>query len=206
MTDVTVNECPCCGANLDEEALRSNKCRYCKNTVIITTASYLEKFEPSDIKKYIAKYSQVLRQDPENMEALQAVGICYLKLGLFDLAEKILGKLVDCHPMEAGGYYYQGIALLKGKKPRIASMKVVREVERLISTACELEPENGRNDALLAVVRHDYYVRNGLRIPDPNPRTLIGSALSKHLDRLEAEQIFVLLNVDDPSLKQMLLG
>ena len=33
MSDVTVNECPCCGANLDEEAIRANKCRYCKNTV-----------------------------------------------------------------------------------------------------------------------------------------------------------------------------
>ena len=61
---------------------------------------------------------------------------------------------------------------------------------------------NGRYDVLLAAIRHDYYVLNGLRVPDPTPENLVGGAEAKHVDRLEVDQLFALIKVSDGPVRQ----
>jgi len=75
-------------------------------------------------------------------------------------------------------------------------------VEQLIGTALELDPANGRYDVLLAAIRHDYYVLNGMRVPGPAPDDLVASAEAKHVDHLEVEQIFGLIKVSEGPVRQ----
>jgi tetratricopeptide (TPR) repeat protein len=194
--------CSQCGWSFETEALQKNTCKKCKSAILVTSVAYLEKFDKPAIQKYIAQYTQALKADPQNRDALVAIGICYLKLGLFDLADRFLRQLIDAHPADPSGYYYRGFCILKGKRPRTASLPVIREAEQLIGTALELDPANGRYDVLLAAIRHDYYVLNGMRVPDLAPEDLVASAKAKHVDQLEVEQIFGLIKVSEGPVRE----
>ncbi len=189
--------CSQCGWTFDTEALQNNTCKKCRSAILITSVAYLEKFDRPAIQKYIAQYSEVLKADPENRDGLLSMGLCYLRLGLFDLADKFLSKLMNAHPEEGSGYYYKAICCLKGRRPRTVTLGVVREAEQLILTAMTLEPANARHDVLLAAIRHDYYMLNGLRVPEPTPSELLSGIRGKHLDTREVEQGLALLNIPD---------
>jgi tetratricopeptide (TPR) repeat protein len=192
--------CSQCGWSFDTEALRLNTCRKCKSAILVTSVAYLEKFDKPAIQKYIAQYAQALKVNPQDGDALLAVGICYMQLGLFDLADKFLQRLIDSEPASAPGYYYRAICIFRGKRPRCASLGIVREAERLVGTALELDPLNGRNDWLLAAIRHDYYIVNGMSVPSPEPDELVANASQKHIDQLELEQVRRLLKMEDNPL------
>lgn len=193
----TAQICSQCGWAFDTAALRANTCMKCNSAMLVTSVAYLEKFEKPAIHKYIAQYTTALKANPQDADALLAVGICYIQLGLFDLADKFLQRLIDTDPASAAGYYYRSICLFRGKRPRCVSLTVAREAERLVSTAMELDPANGRNDWLLGAIRHDYYVVNGMTVPPPDPDALLESASQKHVDQLEIEQACRLLKMQD---------
>ncbi|MBI3714120.1 MAG: hypothetical protein HY253_14325 [Burkholderiales bacterium] len=194
--------CSQCGWSFDHAALASNTCRKCQSSILIVSVSYLEKFEKPAIQKYISQYTNTLKVSPEDKDALLAMSICYLKLSLFDQADRYLYRLIDAHPFEPAGYYYRAITTLKGKRPRIVSLSIIREAEKLIETASELDPANGRYEILLAALRHDYYALNGMRIPSPEPEELIKNAMTKYVDSLEVQQIFKLINVNETPMQQ----
>lgn len=179
-------------------------------TYILTDAvaciADLARFDKSAIQKHIAQCTQALKIDSQNRDALLAIGICYLKLGLFDLSDRFLGQVIDAHPGDPSGYYYRAICILKGRRPRTASLSVIREAEQLIDTALQLDPENGCYNMLLAAVRHDYYVLNGMRVPAPAPEELLASARAKHVDLLEVEQIFNLIKVSEGPVRRLSLS
>lgn len=201
MTSIA-QSCSQCGWSFDHAALACNTCRKCQASILITSVAYLEKFEKPAIQKYIVQYTNTLKTSPEDKDALLAMSICYLKLSLFDQADRYLYRLIDAHPSEPAGYYYRAISTLKGKRPRIVSLSIIREAENLISTALELDPINGRYEVLLAALRHDYYVLNGMRIPTPEPEELIKNAMTKYVDSLEVQQIFSLIKVNETPMQQ----
>jgi tetratricopeptide (TPR) repeat protein len=200
----TAEICSQCGCPFDDEALRKNSCKKCRSAILITSVAYLEKFERPAIQKYISQYSDILKRDPDDRDALLSMGICYLKLGLFDNADKFLERLVNAHPTEASGYYYKAICCLKGRRPKTAPLNTIREAEQLMTTAMTLEPGNARHDVMLAALRHDYYVVNGLRVPEPTPAELMGGIRTKHLDTHEFEQGLALLKILDSPFHQAL--
>ena len=194
--------CSQCGWGFDVEAMQQNVCKKCKSAILVTSMAYLEKLDKPAIQKYVAQYAQALKADSQDRDALLALGICYLKVGLFDLADRFLSQLIDFHPADPSGYYYRSISVLKGKRPRTASLSVIREAEQLAGAALELEPANGRYDVLLAAIRHDYYVLNGMRVPIPTPDDLLFAAATKYVDQMEAAQIFELLKIDGGPVRQ----
>ena len=195
-----VETCPQCGWTFDTEALQANTCKKCRSALLVMSVAYLEKFDRPAIQKYIVRDSEVLKHDPDNQDALLSMGLCYLRLGLFEMAERFLGRLIDAHPESASGYYYKAIASMRGKRPRVMTLNGVRAAEQLLLTAMTLEPNNGRYDAVLAAMRHDYYVVNGLRVPPPSPAELLDGARSKHIDRNEVAQGLALMNIPESSL------
>ncbi len=197
---MTTESCSQCGWAFDTEALQQNRCRKCKSARLVTSVAYLEKFERPAIQKYIAQYSNSLKNAPTDSEALLAIGICYLKLGLYDLAMGFLARLVEAHPADPQGYYYRAICLFRGKRPRKANRRTAQEAESLVETAIQLDPANGRYDALLATIRDEYYVRNGMRSPPPSPDELLAQARAKHLDAAEIRESHRLVGVAAPPL------
>jgi len=201
----TAEICPQCGWTFDTEAIRANSCRKCRSALLITSVAYLEKFDRPAIQKYIAHNSEVLKRDPEDQDALLCMGLCYLRLGLHEMAEKFFGRLLEAHPDAASGYYYKAIGSLRGRRPRVQSLNAIRAAEQLLLTAMTLEPGNGRHDVVLAAMRQDYYAVNGLRMPGPTPAELVAGAHGKHLDRKEIAQGLALMSIPESSFSAAIL-
>lgn len=199
-----VQVCPQCGWTFDTEALQKNTCRKCKSALLVTSVAYLEKFDRPAIQKYITRYSEVLKTSPEDADALLALGICYLRLGLHDMSAQFLTRLIQSHPAEAGGYYYKAISLLKGRKPRVVPLNTIRCAEQLLLTAMALQPDNARHDLVLAAIRHDYYAINGMRVPEPGVAELLAGASGKYLDRQEVQQGLTLAMVSQSPVHEVL--
>ena len=195
----TAETCPQCGWTFDTEALQANACKKCRSALLITSVAYLEKFARPAIQKYIARNSEVLKRDPEDQDALLCIGLCYLRLGLYEMGEKFLARLIEAHPEAGSGYYYKAIGSMRGRRPRILTLNTIRAAEILLLTAMTLEPDNGRHDIILAAMRQDYYVMNGLRVPQPTPAELVEGAQGKHLDRNEIAQGLALMSIPESS-------
>jgi tetratricopeptide (TPR) repeat protein len=202
----TAEICPQCGWTFDTEAIRANSCKKCRSALLITSVAYLEKFDRPAIQKYIVRNTEILKRDPEDQDALLSMGLCYLRLGLYEMAEKFFGRLLEAHPEAASGYYYKAIGSLRGRRPRVQSLNAIRGAEQLLLTAMTLEPDNGRHDVVLAAMRQDYYVMNGLRIPGPTPAELVAGAQGKHLDRNEIAQGLALMGIPESSFSAAILA
>lgn len=170
------------------------------------TIANLSKLDKSTIQQHIAQYTQLLRAAPQDRDALLAISVCYLQLGLFEPSERFLRQMIETHPADPSGYCYRAICQLKGKRPRTTSLPVIREAEQLVATALQLDPTNGSYDVLLAALRHDYYVINGMRVPTPVPGDLIKSAKAKHIDLGEIEQILDLIKLSHEPVKRWLFS
>jgi hypothetical protein len=195
--EAVTQTCAQCGWSFDTEALQTNTCKKCKSAILVDSVALLEKFEPPAVRKYIARYAESLKADPCDRDSLLGMGICYLRLRQHDVANRFFGQLVEVHPADPAGYYYRAFCTLRGVRPRCATLKTVREAEGLLETASSLDPANGRYEFALALLRHDYYMVNGLRCPAPDPDKLIAAAQDKYLDRVETEQIGQLLGMGD---------
>lgn len=194
-------DCPSCGWRFDQAALTRRACRKCSTSLVVTSLSYLESYEQPAVKKLIAFHTTNLKEHSEDQESLLALAICYLRLGLFDPADGYLKRMVESHPAEAGGYYYRAIAALRGKRPRLASLDGIRNILSLLDTASQLDPENGRYDLCRAIMVHDYYVTNGMRVPEPEPAALLESAASKALNGPEVVHLLGTLRIPEGPLR-----
>lgn len=174
---------------------------------MVCSISYLEKFDKPAIQKYISTYSSRLKAVPDDKEALLAIGICYMRMSLHPLAERFLKQLIDSHPEDASGYYYRALNLLGGQRPKISNLKVIREIEQLILTSAQLDPANGRYEAILASIKYDYYGLNGMLVPAPAVEELVATAAAKAIDRLEFEQSFNFLRIpESPIVGKLFTG
>jgi hypothetical protein len=163
----------------------------------IANLRYLSQFNASNVQRYIAQHTQMLRGDPTDHEALLAIGVGYLMLGQYDLADRFTRQLIDVHPADPAGYCHRAICMFKGRRPRVATLQVVREAEQLLHTAQQLNPANGCYEALLAAIRHDYYVLNGMRVPPPTLEQLVAHAEAKRMGREEITHALRLIDIHD---------
>lgn len=179
-------KCHQCGWPFDSEALQSNACKKCRRAI-----------DRPAIQKIIICNAEILRHQPGDPDALLNMGLCYLRLGLYDVAESFFGRLIDAQPEAASGYYYKAIGSMKGRRPRVMMLDDIRTAEQLLLTAMSLEPDNGRYDVVLAAMRHDYYVMNGLRVPEPRPGELLERAQGKYLNHEEVALGLALMSIPE---------
>lgn len=155
---VIIHECPQCGAPAQ---LNSNVCLYCKAEFMIKSLNSLSNLNKSSIDKYIASYRKAAVADPNNTELNTAMGMCYLKLGLYDFASKFFEKAIEDMIENSDVYYYAAIAEFKGKRPFLVLLPNIRKIERLIEAAISINPK-GKFYYLLSIIQSDFYDRKKL--------------------------------------------
>lgn len=195
---MNVEQCPQCGAPASPS---DRKCAYCKAEFFVTSIAYLSRFDKPAINKYINHYKQLLRADPDNGELNLAMGICYLDLGLFDLAAKYCSIALEQTPDNADAYYYCAIALLKGRKPKILTLTEIKKIEPLLVAATQLDNTKAQYFYLHALIKYDFYLKNGLRLNPPTVEELMAQASSLHVEKEEIDKLFQRVPVEMPDNK-----
>lgn len=157
--NIKVNTCPQCGAPIK---VNLNSCEYCNAEFIVRSLSYLKSFDKSGINKYISHYKELLDESPDDGEINLSMGICYLNLGLYNLANKFFKKAIDLTPDNSEVYYYYSLSLFNGKRPKITKYSMIQEIENYLNTAIQLDSERYKYYYLMAFIKYDFYLRNGL--------------------------------------------
>lgn len=199
--NIKVEKCPQCGAPVKIE---TNKCEYCEAEFLVTSLAYLDRFDTININKYINYYKELLKKDPDNGEISCAIGICYLDLGLYDLAIKYFSKTIEQLPEYADAYYYYALALFKGRRPKVLTLFEIREIESYLKAAIQIDNTKSKYFFLLAIIKYDFYIKNGLKVNPPTFEELIREIKSKCYDEGEIKKILKHVPISDKELIDIL--
>jgi len=99
--------------------------------------------------------------DPELEEAIR-----FFRQGYFEEAARRFSVLVKRKPQQGKPRYYLVLSFLAGKRPRLLSAETMGKLEEHLCMALASEP-SPQIRLLLALLKYDYYVLNGLREPPP---------------------------------------
>lgn len=160
MTTAEFYECPGCGASVSPDM---KKCEYCDNPVIIHSIGVIRTFSPLQLNKYANSYRKQLAADPDDRELNRSMGICYLKLKLYDKANEAFERAVTDNFEDADSYFYAAVGRLQGKKAFVASRHDIDKAVEYLNAANMIAP-NPVNSLMLAYIKKDYFDRKALRV------------------------------------------
>lgn len=197
---IKVEKCPQCGA---PARLGVSSCEYCRAEFLVTSLAYLDRFQEQGIKKYLGAYKQMLQEDPNNGEISCAMGTCYLELGLYDLAIKYFARAIEQIPECGDTYYYYALALLKDKRPKVLSLTEIKGIEEYLNAAIQIDDTRSHYYYLWAFIKHDFYIKNGLRVAPPTFEDLTAQASSKPHNKSEIEKMLQQVPINDQNLTDL---
>lgn len=153
-----------------------------------------------EINGLIQQYKSSLAVGLEDAETHLSLGILYLQLRLYDLAVRHCKRAVDLDPGDPECHYYLSLAAIRGRRPKTLTLQEVRAVDAHLVTALGLNERQAKYYYLLAVVRHEYYIENGLTSPTPSGLALLDLARDKERDEWEIERLLASLPLNDVAL------
>jgi tetratricopeptide (TPR) repeat protein len=155
----------------------------------LTTLSQLEEFDQKTRTEILSQYEQKVRDFPENAKYHFALGLSYLDRCLYDQAVTSFKRAQGKGLREANLHYYLALAALGGKQPRCHSLSRIREIESLLQAAIREDGGIPHFQFLLALIKYDYYLANGLRVPPPSIEDLLAMASRHRADKDELQTI-----------------
>ncbi len=189
-----VNECPQCGAPANGSA---KSCDYCKAEFFVTSIAYLSNFDTNGISKYMKHYKELTREEPDNTEGFLGLGLCYLQMGTYPLAQKYFEQVIDLSPEISQAYYYFALANVRGRRLKILPLKEVRKIENYLETAIQLDENSSHYKLLLAMLKRDYYESNGMKISPPGPDDLLAELHGQDVHSSEFSRMKEAVKVED---------
>jgi len=181
-----VTECPQCGAAATPS---DRKCSYCKAEFFVSSLAYLGSFDSQGIAKYMKHYKGLTSQDPRNTEGFLGLGLCYLQIGTYSLAQKCFENVIDASPEVSQAYYYHALARIRGRRLMTLSLNEVREIEAYLSTGIQLGGEMPQCKLLSAMLKRDYYETNGMKVPPPNASQILAELDGRAINKNEIKRL-----------------
>jgi tetratricopeptide (TPR) repeat protein len=189
-------KCPNC--NNQQLTENQTNCQYCGSLVVINSISSIQSFTPLDLNKYANSYRKQLADNPNNDTLNMSLGMCYLKLKLYDKAIPAFEKAIEDNIDNSESFFYFAVSLLKGKKAFLASRSDIDKAQEYINAALMIEPR-GIYHYFLAYIRYDYFERKYLNTtPNPNWEETLQTAIQTGLSSADVAQFFEVLQVEIP--------
>ncbi len=181
MAQLEILQCAGCGSPLAPDAL---VCEYCGNKNLIRSKRDPLKITSKIVGDYIAFYTKKTKKNPKDTDSLYAMGLLYLGLKNYELAERNLKEAIDRSPLDADVYYYYALSLLAGRTIQEMGTEQVERIGQYLGTALQMETKC-KYLVLLAAVREEYYVQNHLICPGEGPQELFEQAAGYTPDELD---------------------
>lgn len=191
MSEIMIKNCPSCGAPV---GITANICGYCGSAYYVETISSLITINKKGITKYIEAYKKAIAENGLDLKAKKALGICYMKLGMYDFANKQFEAMIQDDIDDADIYLYSAVCLLKGKRPFLTPLTVIREIETRLEAASIISPGSSSYYYAQALIKDDYYKRKFLKA-SPSAEQLYEEANSYNLSDLDKKTVDSLFNL-----------
>ena len=119
-----------------------------------------------EVKKYSNAYRQTLVDNAQDPDLHNALGMCALRLGVYDEARRHFQSAVEGDISNSESYFYLAVALLDGKPPTLQTIDVIQRAQRYADAAIRLEARAAYYFFLLIINIH-FYERKFLNPPIP---------------------------------------
>jgi tetratricopeptide (TPR) repeat protein len=186
-------KCPGCGA---PQAPENTTCKFCKQPVIISSFTSVADMPAPMLNKYVRGYTEALKDDPNQSKVQFSIGMCYLKLKIYDKARESFERAFEENFDDSEAYFYAAVCVLGGKKAFLCMRPQIDKIEEYIGAALSIEPK-GIYYYLWAYIRYDYYSRKSFRI-SPNYIEVLEMAKTARLSPHDIDQLYKVLGVDRP--------
>lgn len=150
----------------------------------------------ADINKHAAVYRKALAAQPEDSTLNNSIGMCYLKLRLYDKALSAFEKAIEDNFDNSETYFYAAVCLLGGKKAFLAARNIIDKVEEYINAALLIEPR-AIYYYFQAYIKYDYFSRKCFNT-SPTYQEALASATNTGVSSFDVEQLYGLLSVPRP--------
>ncbi len=186
-------ECPGCGAPVNT---KHKNCPYCRCQVIISSFTSVIDMPMAEINKHAAVYRKALAAQPEDSTLNNSIGMCYLKLKLYDKALSAFENAIEDNFDNSETYFYAAVCLLGGKKAFLAARNIIDKVEEYINAALLIEPR-AIYYYFQAYIKYDYFSRKCFNT-SPTYQEALALATDVGVSSFEIEQLYEVLGVQRP--------
>lgn len=125
----------------------------------------------------------------EDIAGMLGKAVRLLQTGHYEEALQQLDKVLLADEEIADAYYYHGLAMLKGKRPKSALKTCADKITRNLSAAIGLDPRQAHYYYLLALVWYDFFVMNGFYVKQNEIESLLVEATSHPVDVPKCEEL-----------------
>lgn len=187
--------CPNCGAPV---AVKDKECEYCGSPIIITSMKSAASLSTLQLNKYANSYRKTLENNPDNQDINLSIGICYLKLKLYDKALPAFEKAMENNFENPEPFYLAAMTLLKGKKPFVTPRADIDKMIEYLNAAIMIDPQ-AIFYYFLAYIKYDYFERKYLNTK-PNYHVLIEEALAHQISPYDIDEFHIQTETPSPQL------
>lgn len=167
----------------------------------------LELLHKGQLEKARSLLEELLKRNPDNIDILYNLGMCYTELGFPDKAINILKKCVELKPDFSNAYVALGFAFEKSGDTKNAEKRFLDAVKIDPNNSYALRNLGGLYGKLSDLEKSMYYLEKSYRINPSDPMTIYGLAYmyQKIEDTERADQLFKqLLELEAPEkLKEL---
>lgn len=150
------------------------------------------------VNKYANTYRKELAEDPDDKELNNSIGICYLKLKLYDKALPAFEKAMEDNFDNSETFFYAAICLLQGKKAFLHQRPTIDKILEYINAALMIEPK-GIYYYFLAYIKYDYFARKFFKTT-PTYQEALAMATQAGLSDYDIAQFYGILGVARPDV------
>ena len=186
-------ECPSCGAPANTGI---ESCDYCGRQILISSFTSVHDMPVTHINKHATAYRKALAENPSDSNLNNSIGMCYLKLKLFDKALSAFENAIEDNFDNSETYFYAAVCLLGGKKAFLADRKTIDKVEEYINAALLIEPR-AIYYHLQAYIKFDYFSRKSY-ITSPSYQEALVLAENAGVSSFDIDQLYEILSVQRP--------
>ena len=148
------------------------------------------------VNRYANTYKKDLEDAPDDQELNHSLGICYLKLKLYDKALPAFEKAMEDNFDNSEAFFYAAICLLQGKKAYLHQRPTIDKIIEYINAALMIEPK-GIYYYFLAYIKYDYFARKFFKT-SPTYQEALATATDAGLSEYDIVQLFGILGVARP--------
>ncbi len=182
-------KCPNCNSGVDTSM---KECPACDKPIIIRQASQTSAMPMPLVNKYLGTYRALDNQCPNNKEINTAIGICFLKLKMYDKALAAFEKAMPDNFDNAEPFYLAAVSLLQGKKAFLTPRPSIDKIEEYLNAAAMIEMRPIFY-YFMAYVKKDYFERKFLNTT-PSWKELLEQAEEYGLSSDDVEEFHLLIN------------
>ena len=139
MAQLTINQCQNCGKILAPGVTECGKC-HTKHAIQPTVVNPL-RFTAAQAADYRAQFQEQVAACPKDSNAQFAMGLTYLGLRNYELADEYLIKAVQLTPSNPDVYYYTALALFHHRSVMNLSKAEMDRIEEWLNTAVQMQPK-----------------------------------------------------------------